>query len=539
MRRILLVLAMLSFGFGVHAPARAEGGQTPVYKRCVGDPPRQTEDPMSLPCDGSFDEDNGGNTYQGVTADEITVLIYVDYGCPNFECGRSPGTYIDLDGTPQQSCPKTWPAGNPDAANCDDILVRTARAYNIWGNDRYQTFARHVHYYMYYSAAGTPESRRADAADNWARLHPFAVIDEAFYGGHNDAYDDAMAARGTMVFGSQYPVPNALETKNAPMQWSFWPDVEHWADLYGGYVCATLAGRPASHAGDATANGGPRSFALWSTSDASKPGLRLFALLVKEKLHQCGADVVAEATYPSEGFDLEGRGVLDVSAVFAVATFETARATTVLWLGGVEGRFTPTAAMLGYHPEIVVAGDLRNDDNASGRLQSQDVWRHAWGVHLQLAMANIEDDYGYRRLHGGRPPTRRRALGHTAVPRPLHAVPGDPSRHLEPQPGQRGRRVAGGAAHLERGSERRVVLLRSGRLQLRQGRERDVVGPGGHRGRPSGPRVLEARSRRCAIPRRPVAERGRRLRRRGRSVHVIRGPRRHPRVSVSVSPHRT
>jgi hypothetical protein len=395
MRRILLVLAMLSFGFGVHAPARAEGGQTPVYKRCVGDPPRQTEDPMSLPCDGSFDEDNGGNTYQGVTADEITVLIYVDYGCPNFECGRSPGTYIDLDGTPQQSCPKTWPAGNPDAANCDDILVRTARAYNIWGNDRYQTFARHVHYYMYYSAAGTPESRRADAADNWARLHPFAVIDEAFYGGHNDAYDDAMAARGTMVFGSQYPVPNALETKNAPMQWSFWPDVEHWADLYGGYVCATLAGRPASHAGDATANGGPRSFALWSTSDASKPGLRLFALLVKEKLHQCGADVVAEATYPSEGFDLEGRGVLDVSAVFAVATFETARATTVLWLGGVEGRFTPTAAMLGYHPEIVVAGDLRNDDNASGRLQSQDVWRHAWGVHLQLAMANIEDDYGY------------------------------------------------------------------------------------------------------------------------------------------------
>src|SRR5687767_12663723 len=64
-------------GDGGLAPP-AEGvsavGRSPSTKRCVGRPPRQTEDPLSPPCVAHFSGDNFGATYQGVTANEITVL---------------------------------------------------------------------------------------------------------------------------------------------------------------------------------------------------------------------------------------------------------------------------------------------------------------------------------------------------------------------------------------------------------------------------------------------------------------------------------
>src|SRR5688500_1174590 len=43
--------------------------KTAGTKRCVGSPPRQTEDPLSPPCVAHFEGDNGGATYQGVTRD--------------------------------------------------------------------------------------------------------------------------------------------------------------------------------------------------------------------------------------------------------------------------------------------------------------------------------------------------------------------------------------------------------------------------------------------------------------------------------------
>ncbi|HEX9766736.1 MAG TPA: hypothetical protein VGA36_08225 [Nitriliruptorales bacterium] len=60
-------------------PALPEGsGQRPVTKRCVGDPPRQTSDPLAPPCVAHFEGDNGGATYRGVEAGEVRIVIYTD-----------------------------------------------------------------------------------------------------------------------------------------------------------------------------------------------------------------------------------------------------------------------------------------------------------------------------------------------------------------------------------------------------------------------------------------------------------------------------
>lgn len=54
--------------------------KAPSTKRCVGEPPRQTEDPMSPPCVAFFRGENGGTTYSGVTAEEVRVVVYLPAG---------------------------------------------------------------------------------------------------------------------------------------------------------------------------------------------------------------------------------------------------------------------------------------------------------------------------------------------------------------------------------------------------------------------------------------------------------------------------
>lgn len=53
-------------------PPKREIEQNKV-KHCVGNPPRQTEDPQSPPCANYWEGDNGGATSRGVTAQEIRV----------------------------------------------------------------------------------------------------------------------------------------------------------------------------------------------------------------------------------------------------------------------------------------------------------------------------------------------------------------------------------------------------------------------------------------------------------------------------------
>ena len=60
---------------GQAPPTTAPPIERARVRRCVGNPPRQTEDPQSPPCVPYFEGDNGGATYRGVTKDTITLTI--------------------------------------------------------------------------------------------------------------------------------------------------------------------------------------------------------------------------------------------------------------------------------------------------------------------------------------------------------------------------------------------------------------------------------------------------------------------------------
>lgn len=362
-------------------------GKRPVTKRCVGKPLRQTEDPNSPPCVPFFEGDNGGATWQGVNADEITVIVYSsaystipDNRERRNESTPAAGSYCDVDSAPNK--PGNVACLEDNASLEDHAVVRVARAYSKYFNERFQTYGRHVHLWVYFSGASNASARKADAAANWDRLKPFAVLDNAFFGGFNEVYAEAAARRRISIYGSFAAFANSYYRNNAPYIWSFWPDVEHYADMFTSYFCTKVAPYPVSHSGIDADQGKPRRYGLMYTTDEDFKGLQYFAEVVKVGIQNCPngakANVVESVTYSRNQYAVDSGPDAATEARDNIAKLETAKATTILWLGGYETQHTIAAQNENYRPEWVLAGDLLNDTIENGRLQQQEVWRHAW-----------------------------------------------------------------------------------------------------------------------------------------------------------------
>src|SRR5204862_6865026 len=122
-------------------------------------------------------------------------LVYFDWGAyglstNSHETSPAPNTYVDIDRPRLPNCPVGDTATDPD--QCDHMLVRILKGFSHYFNERFQTYARHVHYWAYFSGADSAERRRADAAGIEDKLHPFAVVDEAVFNGYNSEFDTAM-----------------------------------------------------------------------------------------------------------------------------------------------------------------------------------------------------------------------------------------------------------------------------------------------------------------------------------------------------------
>jgi hypothetical protein len=386
-------------------PPTGGAGARPNQKRCVGDPPRQTEDQQSPPCVPYFDGDNFGATYRGVTADAVNVLAYFSAGQYGNETSPFAGTYVDVDAAPLPACPQS--AAYSDPKTCDHMAVRIVRAFARYFNGRFQTYGRRVHFWVYYSGATSSQGRRGDAAANVEKLRPFAVIDSAMLGGFNQQYEDAMAQLGALTFSSTSgSLPAAFYEKVAPLGWGFYPDVEHWAALYASYVCQKVVPFPVRRFGDPSGVGAPngrrRSLGLWYTTDPSRPAYTMFARLVKEEVAACGAHIVEEATFSRSGFsiDTDDHGT---EAAQAVARFKAKDVSTVLYMGGEEIRLSAAADAIGYYPEIVVAGDLHIDGYSVALLQNQRVWQNAWGTTFAVRVDRPQRTPAFRAYREGDP----------------------------------------------------------------------------------------------------------------------------------------
>ncbi|MFP5308780.1 MAG: hypothetical protein ACLGIR_04285 [Actinomycetes bacterium] len=303
-------------------------------RRCVGNPPRQTEDPQSPPCVPFFDGDNGGATAQGVTQDEIRIAY------PNLQFfGPEP--------------------------------IELVQAMVDHFNARYEFYGRKIVLVEYSTAAfGSPDppAMTADAILVDEQLQAFGSLGYGARDGAEHHYYDELARRGIV---STFSNTLSLGTEERfqrfdPHQWSWSATVDDGFALAGDFVCSTLAGKPP--VGGTFQSGG----GALDPSESVRPETRTFGLVTSrsadgtippveslvDRMEACGhaplvvvEDDVANPQADNIILQMQNAGVTTVLCACSLAPFR--------------GAYMPAASRQGYFPEWVAPGFGASDlDNS-------------------------------------------------------------------------------------------------------------------------------------------------------------------------------
>lgn len=283
----------LGAGGGLLKPPNPPAQFVPRDKVCVGNPPRQTEDPLSPPCVPFFNGDNGGATWQGVTKDQILIGYYNDFGVKG-----------DMNKAWAPSDENETAASSPDNGYYYQYHVRTVKAHLRYFLSRYQTYNRNVKMIAFQSKAGlgTPPSQRtAEALLFNAERHPFALT-VLVQNAQTIAQD--MKERKVPVFGWNYDIPKEVYNNAAPYFWSFIPDQSTVADWSATFLCKKLRGGTAKYSTDIDLKDRRRTFALlWSNEQTQRgPYLQQVAMVMKAAVKKhCGMTFDLEFEYNADG----------------------------------------------------------------------------------------------------------------------------------------------------------------------------------------------------------------------------------------------
>ncbi len=439
------------------APIENGKGDTPSTFRCVKDADgvvRQTEDPLSPPCVPFFEGDNFGATYQGVTGEEIRIVLYFDGGIGTVGTSRG-----------QETCPTTelidLVNDQPKSDECHTI--RQARLWQKYFNERYQTYERYVHFFLYFGTRSTstsPETRRADAAEAFRLVEPFATLDFSEFEGGGDSYVDSMARRGVLNFGQFAGQKAEFFTRFPKLVWGYQPSQEIQSEQFSSVLCNYYVGRPVTHSPQY--QGQDRVYGLVYTTDKGYQTLVEFKDRVVNAFDGCGGKITAEGTHPKAGYSID----TETSPRYATEVmqrFKQAGVTTIIWPGGLEVNYTAAAKNLNYYPEWIVAGDgdMENEFAQQGYRgshgQDPDVWDNAVVVSNQpQSPASDTDRICFQAQRSVDPSTPQQdaartgcdmyanlrqlfigiqvagpRLGPTSIDRGFHAIPPVPSRNLQ------------------------------------------------------------------------------------------------------------
>ena len=348
----------------------------PSGLRCVGNPPRQTEDPLAPPCVAVYQGDNGGSTYAGVTKDEVRILAYVDGGI-NYISGSDPSNTV----APTDKLYDLFQPCPDGDAGCDHLITKGFRGWQRYFNDRFQTYGRKVHLFVFFSNqvnANTPEHRQADAADIYQRVKPFAVVSFATEP-YEDVFLEAMTDKQVLNFGSFGGRKQSFFQAHPRLIWGYQPSIEQQADQFSTYVCTKVANKPVVLSGNPGDNGKPRVYGLISAGPVQgQKGLEDLTEAVVEKVKQCGVTFAAKASSPDkDGCLAQNNGQSPDYAGTAMADFQTKHVTTIIWTGCIDGNWGKSAETIRYSPEWILNGDGILEANNPERLaQNTNTFNH-------------------------------------------------------------------------------------------------------------------------------------------------------------------
>ncbi|HEV7762003.1 MAG TPA: ATP-binding cassette domain-containing protein, partial [Acidimicrobiales bacterium] len=355
---------------------RPQQASTPWVANCDPDTGRIRMPTLyAPPCVPAFTGDNGGATYQGVTADTIRIAVYVP------QSG-------DLRQVLQ------------NAIDDEADIVATSDDYVRMLDDLFETYGRHVELRRYDAGGGMDDevAARADAIRIDEELQPFAVI-----GGPplTTAFAEELAVRGVFCFDCGLATPDSFHQDNAPFIWGPLPTPEEFLTILGDFLFSRVQGRKARFAGDPDLRDDERRFGIVRFEQR----IPVFQDLEKLVLMIGEANDFEPAANETYVLDLEK---LPERANTIIARMKAADVTTVVFLGDpiMPIYLTQAATAQHYYPEWIVTGTVLTDSTVMGRQYDQAQWAHAFGLSVLPAKTPVDDLEAYRlhRWYFGRPP---------------------------------------------------------------------------------------------------------------------------------------
>lgn len=311
-------------------------------RKCVGDPPRQIEDPQSPPCVPSWTGDNGGATWKGVTRDEVTIAV-------------------------------PWNGAN---------LVPEWNLLQQFFNRRFEFYGRKLTLKVINvggdsGADARPDAQQAHAVAADDEKHAFAALPYPDTGGSQVFYDELASRQIVSVIGlvprEQEPY---LQSKH-PYEWTYVPTIDKSSRNLGTWACRTLAGKTAKYAGGVEM-GKPRVWGLLFNS--YKDGTQDISTL-QRTVRACGIEPAETQEMPF--WDQSTQGADVQASKNAVTKLKAAGVTTVLCLchqWPLAVNLMPEATNQGWFPEwlLTTTPYVEMDNNVQKAVPEQ--IRHAFGV---------------------------------------------------------------------------------------------------------------------------------------------------------------
>ena len=395
-------------GGGAQGTGATEGGLSNGSVLGPATPPAATTDPWcdpatgrvkipslyTAPCVPPFSGDNGGATYNGVTAKTITVAV------------------PESNNQAQASALRA-------AANSTDTqaqIRQTILDYANIANHHFQIYGRQIKVVFFTSTYNSNDSSaaqnaecQADATTVAKQIHAFISWDGEVQECGTVAYQNTLANFGVMCFCTT-TVPASYYLNWAPYVWgNGLPDETQGYDLRAEMICDEIAPYPPQFAGEADLNAPvkpKRTFGLiWPgasalvNTDVYRSGAQFFA----QKLQDCGTNLVENVSFPIA----DPNGPADAQTL--MTKFKQEGISDVILVSDPLDPIylTSGATKQAYFPEWIDTGSALTDQTHFGRLYDQTQWRHAFGLSLlgdRLPKASSEEYRIYAWAYGGAAP---------------------------------------------------------------------------------------------------------------------------------------
>jgi len=362
---------------GPAGAGRTAAAAPPRVGACTNRKAQVPNDPYSPPCI-AFSGDNGGATYRGVSATEITISARLA-GLPDFSAA------------PSDNGPSATFSVKPEE------IKRTLEGLADYFNSRFQFYGRKIKL-VFFQGKGNFQTELQGGGQEQVEADAVKAADEIKAFGDIIAisapYSDALARRGVMSFGAPYMSGEWMAARR-PYAWSPTPDCTFIQQSVSDYMNKRLAGRPARYAGG-DLKGKPRTTAVIAPENPWY-----------QQCVDAGEKVAKAAGHPNQdriAYKLDFN-TLSNQAASVIAKLKSEKITTVIC--GCDPAFpiflTSKAQEQGYSPEWIITGAGFTDIDVVGQLYQQDEWSHSLGLSFIGPLQPLRATTGYNAFKIARP----------------------------------------------------------------------------------------------------------------------------------------